>query len=161
MAIQMKELFNIMPQVGQVDWISIRPEKRGEVIEVEEIAVTVDTGLSGDHYGKEGGKRMVTLIQKEHIETVESILQKEVDPKLLRRNIIVSGINLLALKDKVLQIGDDLQLEVTGLCHPCSRMEKNLGAGGYNAMRGHGGITAKVVQGGTIRQGDAVKMVTH
>jgi hypothetical protein len=36
------------------------------------------------------------------------------------------GINLLALKDKRIRIGD-VEMEVTGLCHPCSRMEELLG----------------------------------
>ena len=43
-----------------------------------------------------------------------------VRPETLRRNIVVSGINLLALKDKRIRIGE-VEMEVTGLCHPCSR----------------------------------------
>ncbi|MEM0994988.1 MAG: MOSC domain-containing protein, partial [Bacteroidota bacterium] len=124
----MKEMMNVMPQTGKIDWISIRTEKRGAVQSIESVVVDEAHGLEGDHYGKKGGNRMVTLIQAEHIATVSSVLKKEVDPKLLRRNIIVSGINLLAFKDKIFQIGAEVQLKMTGLCHPCSRMEENLGA---------------------------------
>ncbi|MEM6700576.1 MAG: MOSC domain-containing protein [Bacteroidota bacterium] len=154
----MKELLLIMPQIGKVDWISRRQVKRGAVESVDSINVSIESGLEGDHYGKQGGKRMITLIQAEHIAVVESILGKSIDPKLLRRNIVVSGINLLALKDQTFQIGEAV-LKMTGLCHPCSRMETNLGAGGYNAMRGHGGVTTTVIQGGMIRLGDEVKLL--
>ena len=64
-----------------------------------------------------------------------------------------------ALKGQQFKIGSEVILEMTGLCHPCSRMKENLGPGGYNAMRGHGGITAKVIAEGTIRIGDEIKML--
>ena len=78
-----------------------------------------------------------------------------VAPALLRRNVVVSGIPLVALKGRRFRIGQAL-FEGTGDCDPCSRMEAALGPGGYNAMRGHGGMTARVLCGGTLRVGDAV-----
>jgi MOSC domain-containing protein YiiM len=67
--------------------------------------------------------------------------------------LVVAGINLLALKDRRFRIGEAV-LETTGLAHPCSRMEAALGDGGYNAMRGHGGITAAIVVSGRLAVGD-------
>jgi MOSC domain-containing protein YiiM len=152
----MKELIATLPQVGRVDWIGIRPEREAPLTSVSEVNVTTRNGLEGDHYAGKSGKRQVTLIQGEHLDAVASMLGvAAVDPGDTRRNIVVRGINLLALKDRAISIGSAL-IEFTDLCHPCSRMEENLGHGGYNAMRGHGGITARVLQDGIIRVGDAV-----
>jgi MOSC domain-containing protein YiiM len=156
----MAELLSTLPQQGKVEWIGLRPERRMPLQQVTEVMAVPGQGLIGDRFsGTVDSKRQVTLIQAEHIATVASFMQiAHLDPGLLRRNIVVSGINLLALKDKQFQIGEAI-LEMTGPCYPCSRMEENLGPGGYNAMRGHGGITAKVIKEGVIRVGDSVSLI--
>ena len=155
------EYHETVPQIGCVEWIGLSPETRGEILVVEEAEVVVGQGLVGDHHSKKktGGDRQVTLVQKEHLAVIAQWVQKvEVTPELLRRNLLVSGINLVSLKKQTFRIGE-VVLQGTGNCAPCSRMEENLGEGGYQAMRGHGGITAKVISGGTIQVGDTVEFV--
>jgi MOSC domain-containing protein YiiM len=147
---------------GKVVWIGVRPERRAPVKSLTEAEVIQDKGLAGDHYrGTATSNRHVTLIQAEHLAAVASFMNlPELDPGLVRRNIVVKGINLLALKDKQFYVGEAL-LEMTGLCHPCSQMEEILGEGGYNAMRGHGGITARIIKEGKIRVEDKVYVKTE
>ena len=157
----MKVLFDVLPQVGRLEWIGLRPERMADLTSVQDVQVICERGLQGDHKsaGRAGTRRQVTLIQQEHLAAVAGMLHRpSVPPELVRRNLVVSGINLLALKGKQFRVGD-VVLEFSGPCEPCSRMEYNLGPGGFNAMRGHGGITAKVIAGGTIRVGDAVQMM--
>lgn len=144
---------------GTIVWIGVRPERKAEVIAINSAILDPSYGIQGDHYAGRSGNRQVTLIQAEHLPVIASMLQRElVTPEQLRRNIVVSGINLLALKDKSFQLGEAV-LEYTGLCHPCSRMELTLGRGGYNAVRGHGGITARVTQPGKLQVGDACRVL--
>ena len=144
------------PRAGRVDWLGVRPSRRALPDRQRMLAALTDRGLEGDHYARPGGRRQVTLIQAEHLDVVCALTSRgDLDPALLRRNIVVSGINLYALRDRVFRVGEAM-LEGTGECAPCSRMEEALGPGGYNAMRGHGGITARILQGGIIRVGDAV-----
>lgn len=155
------ELKKTHHQSGQVEWIGLCTERRGPIEVVAEVEAEEGRGLTGDHHAKKRkSKRQVTLIQAEHLPVVASILDRDepVDPELLRRNIVVSGVNLLTLNDQRFQIGSAI-LEGSGLAAPCSRMEENLGPGGYNAMRGHGGITARVIEAGTIAVGDEVAAI--
>lgn len=142
---------------GTLVWIGLRPAKQAELIEPDQAALDEHDGLVGDHWaGRRSRKRQLTLIQAEHLPAIAALADHEsVAPALLRRNLMVEGVNLLALREQRFHIGS-VVLEGTGHCHPCSRMEKALGPGGYNAVRGHGGITARVVSGGTIRLGDTI-----
>ena len=154
--VSLADLLATLPQQGVLRWIGLRPARREELSIVDKATLCTDSGLLNDRYAGRSGKRQVTLIQHEHLQAIAALLHRDhIDPALLRRNLAVSGINLLALKGKQFKIGH-ATLEFTGLCHPCSRMEELFGAGGYNAMRGHGGITARVVAGGDIALDDAV-----
>lgn len=153
------ELLNTLPQQGRVHWIGVRPERGAPVQVVPEVAATPEQAIVGDRYRSANGKRQITLIQFEHLAAIGSMLGREaIAPEVLRRNLVVQGINLLALKGKRFQVGTTL-LEYTGPCEPCSKMEAALGSGGYNAMRGHGGINARVIKAGRIALGDVVHLL--
>lgn len=145
---------------GRLVWIGLRLARRGIVEAVESAVLDVAEGLVGDRYAGRTGTRQVTLIQAEHLPSIGAYLgMAAVTPVQLRRNLVVEGLNLLAVREGQVRIGAAL-LQMTGPCHPCSRMEEELGPGGYNAVRGHGGLTARVLEGGTIRVGDAVERVS-
>lgn len=150
----LEDLLARFPHQGRVEWIGLRPARRAPPTLVDDAEIT-ESGLVGDHRARPG-KRAITLIQAEHLLAIAALAgRKTAEPELLRRNIVVAGINLLALRKRRFRLGTAI-LEGTGLCAPCSRMEEALGPGGYNAMRGHGGITAEVVDAGRVQVGDAV-----
>jgi MOSC domain-containing protein YiiM len=152
-------LLDTLPQVGKVKWLGLRPERRAPIEIVNKVTANTELGLIGDRYSGSSGKRHITLIQHEHLAVIASVLGLDrCAPELLRRNICVSGLNLLALKGKKFKIGQAV-LDYTGQCHPCSFMQTTFGAGGYNAVRGHGGITARVIEDGEIAINDKVYFI--
>jgi MOSC domain-containing protein YiiM len=154
------ELIRTFPYTGELIWIGLRPARKAPMLTVNEAMADQRFGLIGDRYNGSSGKRQVTLIQWEHLAVLESFTGKMISPGLLRRNLVIKGINLLALKNQKFCIGNAV-FQTTGLCHPCSRMEEVLGPGGYNALRGHGGLTAQVLTGGLIRVGNSLSVLTN
>lgn len=141
---------------GALEWIGARSQRRAPMQDAPAAELIAGRGLVGDRYGNVGGARQVTLISAESLAAIASHLGRDaVLAHEVRRNLVVRGLNLVALKGRRFRVGAAL-LEATGDCHPCSRMEEELGVGGYNAMRGLGGITARVIEGATIRVGDQV-----
>jgi len=144
---------------GVVDWIGVRPRRREPLVTVPRALAVADRGLEGDHrMGKTPGSgRQVTLISAEFIDHIASQLRvEELHPSRLRRNIVISGINLNALRRQRFWLGEAL-LEASQLCHPCARMEAELGPGGVIAMYGYGGLCAKIISSGDIKVGAAVR----
>jgi MOSC domain-containing protein YiiM len=145
-----EELKTRYARPGRLEWIGFRSRRRGHVTPMQTAELIRDRGLEGDH---SGGRRQVTLIQWEHLAVIADLCGESIiAPERLRRNLAVSGVNLFSLRASRFRLGDAL-LEGTGHCPPCSRMELELGHGGFNAMRGHGGITARVLRSGTVSVG--------
>jgi MOSC domain-containing protein YiiM len=167
----LRQLTRQFPRTGRVDAILLRPGRGAPALAVPSVLALQDRGLEGDRSGQArptragGHKRQVTLMQAEHLPLIAAWVGRDaIDASLLRRNLVIAGINLLSARSLFadqtvhIAIGEEVILLATGPCDPCSKMEAELGVGAYNAMRGHGGLTARVLAGGRIAVGDAVRM---
>ena len=165
--LNLRQLTTKFAQTGQLQAIYCRSARGVLCVQTSSAIAIAGRGLQGDRASLTvsqnplGSNRQITLIQAEHIAVISALMNKIVDPASLRRNLVVSGINLLAtkslFKDQPMHlIINDVVLQITGPCEPCSKMEAIHGVGAYNAMRGHGGVTAKVIKGGELKLGDIV-----
>ena len=172
MSLDLRALSARCATVGRLEAIILRPGRDAPSVRVDSVLALPGAGLQGDRSaqrartaGPAGSKRQVTLLQAEHLPLIAAWTGRaSIDAAALRRNLVVSGLNLLGARSPFadrplhLYLGEAVVLELTGPCDPCSKMEALLGSGGYNAMRGHGGLTARVLQGGLLRVGDVVRV---
>jgi MOSC domain-containing protein YiiM len=167
----LRDLITRVATQGRVEAIVIRPERNEPAQYVDAVKAEPGLGLIGDRRAKNkrtdkaSRKRELSLIQAEHLPLIANWCGiEQLEATRLRRNLVISGVNLLAMKSPFAdirlewQIGNEVCIEVTGPCDPCSKMEAELGSGGYNAMRGHGGVTAMILAAGVIRVGDVVML---
>ena len=167
----LRDLTRQFDRTGVLEAVYLRPQRDVSAIAVETAEAVEGRGLFGDwttHRVRSTagtGKRQITLIQAEHVPLIARWTGRDsLDAAILRRNLVISGLNLVATRSPFprqsmsVRIGDDVVLVVTGDCAPCSKMETALGRGGYNALRGHGGVTARIVRGGVVRVGDPVRV---
>lgn len=149
--------------MGEVDagdcrliWIGLRPGRRAVVDERHSAVAEVGSGLVGDHATQgRHSHRQLTLITTTDLEALERNLGRKVEPTELRRNLLLEGLLPSWKKGLQYRLGDVL-LEVTGPCEPCGRMREVLGQNGYLAMRGHGGVTARILRGGLVQLGQSL-----
>ncbi len=146
---------------GKLVWIGLRPARKQPLQVVSSCQAIANLGLEGDHrvHKTPGSGRQVTLISAEFIHSIAGYLkQPQIDPALLRRNLVVQGINLNALRYQRFRIGEAV-FEANAQCHPCARMEEALGLGGVSAMLGYGGLCCKVIESGNLTLGDTVEVI--
>jgi MOSC domain-containing protein YiiM len=158
----LRERLADVPQRGRVVWIGVRPAHRAPMVVVEQAVAVAGRGLEGDRVvaAANPGRRQVTLVQAEHLSVVAGFVgQPAIEPTAVRRNLVVAGVNLASLNGTRFAVGDDVVLVGTGPCAPCAKLDELVGPGAFQAMRGHGGLTAQVEAGGVIRVGDEVRVL--
>lgn len=155
----LRDLLRSSVPVGRVVWIGARPGPGAPMVALDEVELLADRGVAGDRAAtRRGKKRQVSLLQAEHLPAIAALSGHAVSPAQCRRNLVVEGINLASLRKATFGIGEAILVE-RGPCHPCSKMDRTIGPGAFQAMRGHGGILAQVLTGATIRMGAPVRLL--
>jgi MOSC domain-containing protein YiiM len=141
--------------MGKLEAIWIKRVRRGKMDPVQTAELIAGKGLAGN--ANQGGRRQVTIIEKEVWVARTAAVSAALDPSARRANLMISGLPLVKTRGKTLRIGECV-LEIAGETKPCERMEE-AAAGLRDAMYADwgGGAFAMVVKGGTIKVGDDVE----
>jgi MOSC domain-containing protein YiiM len=111
-------------------------------------------GLLGN--ADQGGRRQVTLLEREVWEERLAALGRDLDPRMRRANLFIEGLPLAGTRGRILEIGR-CSLEIRGETKPCERMDEAL-MGLKDALwpGWGGGAYAEILLGGEIHIGDDV-----
>lgn len=129
------------------------PKKHVPMEELREARILADFGLEGCAHAKSDSGRQLLLVDRETLEAME------LTPGILRENITTTGLNVNSLPiGQQLRIGN-ARLEVTMVCTPCNQMER-IRPGLRKELWGRRGMLCRVLEGGLIRSGDAIKKLS-
>ncbi len=149
---------------GIVEEIFTTSEGSKAMEKVEEVKTVEGCGIEGDRYcegtgfwTQYGDVCQITLISGEDLDYIESELGLGIKNGEHRRNIITRGIELGNLRRKRFRVGETL-LEYDRPRPPCKHVQDITERGMTRALRGRGGICARVIEAGAIRAGDAIEV---
>jgi MOSC domain-containing protein YiiM len=149
---------------GVVEGIYVAREGSATMERVEEARTIEGCGIEGDRYCEGtgfwtpyGDVCEVTLIESEDLDYIQLELGITVENGEHRRNIVTSGIRLGDLRRKRFRIGETM-LEYDRPRPPCRHVQELSEPGMTRALKGRGGICARVVEAGTIRTQDTIEL---
>lgn len=148
---------------GMVEEIYLAPAGSAAMEQVAEIKTVEGCGIAGDRYCEGTGYWTgldyvceITLIPAEHLDYIEHEHGLRVKNGEHRRNIVTRGIDLDSMCGKRFRIGEAV-LEYDRPRPPCRHVQDLTEPGMTHALKGRGGICARVVKAGTIRVTDAIE----
>jgi len=143
----------MLSAVGRLERIWIKRARLGPMDVRARATLVAGRGIEDN--ANQGGHRQVTLLAQERFEELRRELDADLDPSVRRANLLLSGIDLVESRGKVLRIGG-CRLKVHGETRPCERMDEAF-PGLQEAMRSRwgGGAYASVLDGGEIAAGQA------
>lgn len=119
-------------------------------LESRERVTVVPGGLEGDRHRNARGLRQILLMEKEILDSLS------LSPGTIRENVTIEGLAIHGLQPgEFIRLGDEVVLEVTGLCEPCSRMDE-IRPGLQETLDGRRGVLTRVIEGGEVGLGDGV-----
>ena len=129
------------------------PAGTAETLELTEARLVAGQGIEGDRFfgWKENYKGQVTFFDAAVYEELRAALgSADRSPAVFRRNIITEGQDLNAL------IGQEFEVQGVRFfgvseCSPCHWMDAAFAPGAEAALRGRGGLRAKVLTDGILR----------
>jgi MOSC domain-containing protein YiiM len=149
---------------GVVEGIYITSEGSAAMERVDEVRTIEGCGIEGDRYCEGTGYWTnygdvceITLIEGEDLDYIEGELGISVKGGQHRRNIITRSISLEDLRGKRFTIGETV-LEYDRPRPPCRHVQDLTQPGMTRALKGRGGICARVVRAGRIRARDVIEV---
>jgi MOSC domain-containing protein YiiM len=140
-----------------------KPPDDFPLVEVARIDCVAGHGIRGDRFYdyKDNYKGQITFFSFEVFERLArhfGLPQKS--PGALRRNVIVSGIDLNDLIGEEFSV-QGIRLRGTGHCRPCYWLDQAFGPGTEEFLKGNGGLRAEILSDGAIAVGEAELLLTE
>jgi MOSC domain-containing protein YiiM len=129
------------------------PAGEHPAVDVEEVECVAGQGLRGDRFFgyKENYKGQITFFATEvYQDLCERLNVHNKEPKVLRRNVLISGIDLNELIGREFDL-QGIHFEGVAECSPCFWMNEAFGSGAEEYLRGHGGLRARILSSGLLR----------
>ncbi len=151
---------------GRVEAIFICPEASAPMRPLDTVRAEAGVGLAGDRYSagtgfysdrpRADGGRELTLIATEMLDAVFAESGIRLTPLESRRNLLTSGIGLNELIGQHFTIGD-VFCEGIDYCTPCEHLVELTAKAVLQPLVNRGGLRARIITGGTIAVGAAVR----